>query len=66
MVAAARNAAKAHALFDGLAGVEVCEWDVTKPLDLAAMKPSARHFDWLVHAAADGRGIFCQPRGGLL
>ena len=53
VVAAVRNVAKAHALFDGLAGVEVCEWDVTRPFDLAVLDPSARHLDWLVHAAAE-------------
>ena len=53
VVAAARNVARAREMFGGVANVEVCEWDVTRPLDLAAMAPSARRFDWLVHAAAE-------------
>ena len=33
VVAAARNTAKARRLFGGLKGVEIVEWDVTRPFD---------------------------------
>ena len=57
-IAAVRNVAKARKMFDGLANVEVVEWDVTKPegprscaaADAQERVPPA---DWLVHAAAE-------------
>lgn len=48
VVAAARNPAKAKALFGELPAVEILEWDVTRPLDLGG-----RAVDWLVHAAGE-------------
>ena len=51
--AAARNAAKARELFGGIANIEVCEWDVTRPFDGSLLGAFGGHVDWLVHAAAE-------------
>ena len=53
VVAAARNVAKAKAMFAALPGVEVAEWDVTRPLDLGQPALAGRPVDWFVHAAAE-------------
>ncbi len=57
VVAAARNVEKARRMFGGLSGVEVAEWDVTRPLE----KPIPA--DCLVHAAAEtaSRGFVERP-----
>lgn len=51
--AAARNADMARELFRGIANVDVCEWDVTRPFDFSNAGPFGRHVDWIVHAAAE-------------
>ena len=54
--AAARNVAKAKAMFAGLGNVRIVEWDVTRPVtpeELSARTPTVREVDWLVHAACE-------------
>ena len=54
--AAARNVGKAKAMFAGLSGVTVVEWDVTHSAtleELSAGTPTVRGVDWLVHAASE-------------
>ena len=66
VVAAARNIAKAKRLFGGLTGVDVVEWDVTRPFDkslqsrLSLPSPSGA---CLIHAAAEtaSRGFVERP-----
>lgn len=56
VVAAARNTEKARRLFGGLDGVEIVEWDVTKPFDKSILSlPSLKSPSScrLVHAAAE-------------
>ncbi len=61
VVAAVRNVEKARKMFAGLAGVEIGEWDVTKPggprmADAAGRAGAPRppcDVDWLVHAASE-------------
>ena len=48
VVAAARNVGKAKAMFGGLRGVRVVEWDVTQPAAFGI-----KNVDWLVHAASE-------------
>ena len=48
VVAAARNAGKAGAMFSGLENVRVVEWDVTHPATF-----EIGWVDWLVHAASE-------------
>ena len=50
VVAAARNVEKARRLLDGVEGVEILEWDVTRPLDRGRL---ASPVDFIVHAAAE-------------
>ncbi len=51
VVAAARNMAKARAALGTLPGVELVEWDVLRPLDVA--HAALRGVDWFVHAASE-------------
>jgi len=66
VVAMARNVEKAQRMFGSMPGVEVVEWDVTRPLD-ATMLPPASLKDpsscCLVHAAAEtaSRGFVEKP-----
>ena len=56
VLAAARNVGKAKAMFAGLSGVTVVEWDVTHSAtleELSAGTPTVRGVDWLVHAASE-------------
>ena len=48
--AAARDVEKARVMFDGLANVDVVEWDVLRSLDIEKNRISP--IDWFVHAAA--------------
>jgi nucleoside-diphosphate-sugar epimerase len=66
VVAAARNIEKAKRLFDPLDGVDIVEWDVTKPFDksLASLKsPASPSQCRLIHAAAEtaSRGFVERP-----
>ena len=66
VVAAARNVEKARRLFGGLEGVEIVEWDVTKPFDKSHLSPSALgslSSCRLIHAAAEtaSRGFVEKP-----
>jgi len=60
--AAARNVAKAASLFRGVAGVEIAEWDVTRPF--AGRLPVDR-LGYLVHAASEtsSRAFVDDPEG---
>ena len=66
VVAAARNIEKARRIFGGLKGVEIVEWDVTRPFDKSLLplpaieSPSSA---CLVHAAAEtaSRGFVERP-----
>ncbi|MBR3958384.1 MAG: NAD-dependent epimerase/dehydratase family protein [Kiritimatiellae bacterium] len=66
VVAAARNVEKAKRLFAGLKGIDVVEWDVTRPFDkslqsrLSLPSPSGA---CLIHAAAEtaSRGFVERP-----
>lgn len=52
VLAAVRNPAKARAMFAGVGGVEIVEWDVTGPFDFSKMAfPDG--LDYLVHAASE-------------
>ena len=56
VLAAARNVGKAKAMFAGLSGVTVVEWDVTHSAtleELSAGTPTVREVDFLVHAASE-------------
>ena len=61
VVAAVRNVEKARKMFDGLANVEIAEWDVMKPggprlADAAGRAGPPRppcDIDWFVHAASE-------------
>ena len=57
VVAAARNVGKARSMFGALKGVEIVEWDVTRPLEKSVS------VDFLVHAAAEtaSRGFVERP-----
>ena len=57
VMAAARNVGKARSMFGSLKGVEIVEWDVTRPLEA---RVSA---DCLIHAAAEtaSRGFVERP-----
>ena len=66
VVAAARNVEKARRLFGGIKGVEIVEWDVSRPFDVDCLSlstrdalPSCR----LIHAAAEtaSRGFVERP-----
>ncbi len=66
VVAAARNVEKARRLFGGIKGVEIVEWDVSRPFDVDCLSlstrdalPSCR----LIHAAAEtaSRGFVEKP-----
>ncbi len=66
VVAAARNVEKARRLFCGLPGVEIVEWDVSRPFDKSLLSlPSLTPLSsvCLVHAAAEtaSRGFVEQP-----
>jgi len=66
VVAAARNVEKASRLFNGLAGVEIVEWDVTCPFDKSLLSlPSLKSLPsaCLIHAAAEtaSRGFVEKP-----
>ena len=58
VVAAVRNVEKARKMFDGLANVEIAEWDVVKPGGPRHVATDGRAalvaaFDWFVHAASE-------------
>jgi len=66
VVAAARNVEKAKRLFVGLDGVEIVEWDVTRPFDKSLLSlPSLKSLPstCLIHAAAEtaSRGFVEKP-----
>ena len=63
VIAAARNMEKARRLFGGLAGVEIIEWDVTRPLDKSVMSIKSPDRCRLIHAAAEtaSRGFIERP-----
>lgn len=55
-IAAARNVEKARRLFNGIEGVEIVEWDVTRPVNesiLSLPSLSAPSHCCLIHAAAE-------------
>lgn len=66
VVAAARNVEKARSMFGALGGVEIAEWDVTRPADeslLSLPQLASPGGCCLVHAAADtaSRGFVERP-----
>ena len=66
VVAAARNMAKAHGLFGSLKGVDIVQWDVTRPFDKSLLSlPSLASISScrLIHAAAEtaSRGFVERP-----
>ena len=66
VVAAARNVEKARSMFGALGGVEIVEWDVTRPADeslLSLPQLASPEACCLVHAAADtaSRGFVERP-----
>ena len=66
VVAAARNTEKARRIFGGLKGVDVVEWDVTRPFDTSLLSlPSLKSLSsaCLIHAAAEtaSRGFVERP-----
>ena len=62
-IAAARNVEKARRLFNGIKGVEIVEWDVTRPFDGSLPLKTSPASLCLVHAAAEtaSRGFVEKP-----
>lgn len=63
VVAAARNIAKAKRLFGPIEGVDIVEWDVTRPLDTSLLSIPSPYGACLIHAAAEtaSRGFVERP-----
>ena len=63
VVAAARNVEKAKRLFAGLKGIDVVEWDVTRPFDKSRLSLPSPSGACLIHAAAEtaSRGFVESP-----
>ena len=63
VVAAARNIAKVKRLFGPIEGVDIVEWDVTRPLDTSLLSIPSPSGTCLVHAAAEtaSRGFVERP-----